>query len=58
MYFQVYQDNSNEWRWRLRAPNHYIIAVSSEGYVNRDDCLHAIGLVKGSHSAPIYESSS
>ena len=56
MYFQIYRDVSNEWRWRLRAANHHTIAVSSEGYSNKSDCIHSIDLVKSSHSAPVYES--
>ena len=32
-----------------------IIAVSSEGYVNKSDCLHGIELVKGSADAPVEE---
>ena len=45
MYLQIYQDTAREWRWRLRAGNHEIIAVSSEDYVAKNSCLHAIGLV-------------
>ena len=44
--FQYYQDARGEWRWRFRASNHKIIAVSSEGYTNKVDCLHSISLVK------------
>jgi uncharacterized protein YegP (UPF0339 family) len=62
MYFEIYQDGSvedqglnaggllsallGEWRWRLKSANHEIIA-SGEGYANKSDCLHAVGLVKG-----------
>lgn len=53
MYYQIYYRNS-EWRWRLRAANHETIA-SGEGYYNKGDCLHAIDLVKGSYTAPVYE---
>ena len=45
MYFQRYQDISREWRWRLRARNHEIIAVSSEGYVRKTDCTASIHMV-------------
>jgi len=38
MKYEVYQDKRGEWRWRLRAANGKILAVSSEGYVNKDDC--------------------
>ncbi len=44
--FQVYKDRADEYRWRLRADNNEIIADSSEGYVNKSDCLHGIDLVK------------
>jgi uncharacterized protein YegP (UPF0339 family) len=50
MWFQLYRDRSNEWRWRLKAQNGRIIADSAEGFINKNDCLGAIGLVK---SAPI-----
>lgn len=46
--FQVYEDAGGEWRWRLIAGNERIIAVSGEGYHNRQDCLHGIELVKDS----------
>ena len=29
-----------EWRWRIRAANGNIIASSSEGYKNRQDCVY------------------
>ena len=45
MKFQVYKDNRNEWRWRLRAENGKIIATSGEGY-NKQDCLNEIDLIK------------
>lgn len=55
MYFQVFPDVSGQWRWRLRAANHVIIAVSGEGYINRNDCLHAIDLVKATDQyTPVY----
>ena len=49
----VYQDTSSEWRWQLRAANHRIIADSAEGYRDKQDCLHAISLVKDSKDAPV-----
>lgn len=55
MRYQMYQDAANEWRWRLRAANHEIIATSGEGYKNKSDCRHAIDLVKGSANAPVEE---
>jgi hypothetical protein len=46
--FEVYEDKSrnNEWRWRLRAENTQIIAVSGEGYVTKQGCENGIDSVK------------
>ena len=55
MYYEVYKDRVNHWRWRLKAANGRIIADSGEGYFNKSDCLHGIDLVKASHSAPVYD---
>lgn len=55
MYYQVYQDRSHQWRWRLKAANNRIIADSGEAYVNKNDCLYAIGLVKQSKDAPVHD---
>jgi uncharacterized protein len=49
MYFEKYQQ-SIQWRWRLKAANHEIIA-SGESYWNETDCDNAINLVKGTTSA-------
>ncbi len=55
MYYQVYRDRANEWRWRYLAANGRIIADSAEGYVNKADCLHGIALMKVSANSPVYE---
>jgi uncharacterized protein YegP (UPF0339 family) len=46
MTFEVYQDESDEWRWRLKAGNSEIIATSSEGYVSKNDCDAGVALVR------------
>ena len=51
--YWVYKDAAGEWRWNLRASNSRIIADSGEGYRNKQDCLHAIELVKTSKDAPV-----
>jgi uncharacterized protein YegP (UPF0339 family) len=56
MAYYMYRDASNQWRWRLVAANNRTIANSGEGYWNKADCRAAIDLVKGSSSAPVYES--
>jgi|SRR5438477_12622602 len=53
--YWVYQDAAGEWRWRLESANKRIIADSGEGYGHRQDCLHAVELVKDSKDAPVKE---
>jgi len=48
--FEIYKDASGEFRWRLRAKNGRIIANSGDGYKNKADAEHAIGLVKNATS--------
>lgn len=55
MKYYYYKDNKGEWRWWLNASNGKTLAVSSEGYHNKQDCLDAITLVKGSASALVVE---
>lgn len=56
MQFQVYRDNSHQWRWRLVAANNRIIATSGESYINKQDCLHAIDLIKAyAATAPVID---
>ncbi len=62
MYFEIYRQTrgtpltgKGQWRWRLRAANHETVA-SGESYVNKADCLHVIGLIKGVHDeTPVKE---
>jgi len=37
--FEFYQDSQNWWRWRRIAPNGRTVGASTEGYVNRFDCI-------------------
>ena len=53
MFYWMYRDTQNFWRWRLYAGNNRIIAESGESYHNRGDCESAIHLVKASQAAPI-----
>lgn len=56
MIFQLYQDAAREWRWRLRAKNHRIIATSGEGYQKKTDCIDAIARLKyGVSTATVHE---
>lgn len=40
---EVYADKDGHWRWRRLAANNKIIAVSGEGYVNRE---HAVTMAQ------------
>ena len=44
--FQIFQDKSGEYRWRLRAANGQIVATSGEGYKAKADAQHGLELVK------------
>jgi len=44
---QVYRDAASEWRWRRIAPNGLIIADSSEGYTDQQECLDRVIRVNG-----------
>jgi len=54
MKYVIYVDQNGFWRWRFVAANNEIVA-SGEAYHNREDCLHAIGLLKASSNAAVYE---
>lgn len=43
--FEVYKADNNEWYWRLKAPNHKIIAVGGEGFSTKQACIHSIKAV-------------
>lgn len=46
MHFEVYQDKTGDWRWRLVAINGRVIADSAEGYERAIDCEHGIKLIR------------
>ncbi|MCO6500522.1 MAG: DUF1508 domain-containing protein [Vicingus serpentipes] len=37
--WEIYQDKRKEWRWRRTASNGRIVGASTEGYINRIDCI-------------------
>lgn len=56
MYFTVYRDSANGWRWTLYAENHRKIADSGEAYVRKEGALWGISLVAGTNAnTPVYE---
>ena len=51
--FEVYQDKAGEYRFRLKASNGQIVAVS-EGYVTMANCLNGVESVrKNAVDAPV-----
>lgn len=53
--FEIYKDKAGEFRFRLKARNGEIIAVS-EGYVKKDSCKNGIESVrKNAVDAPVIE---
>ena len=52
---EVYQDIGNKWRFRVKAANYKIIAVS-EGYNSKQGCLNGIkSLLKHTEEVEIVE---
>ena len=55
MFYYLYKDTQNYWRWTLYAANHRKIADSREGYHNRVDAISGISLVKSTATTPVRE---
>jgi len=36
---EIYKDENDKWRWRAVANNGNIVAASTQGYVNKSDCI-------------------
>ena len=52
--YVVYRDTANQWRWRYTT-NGRVIAVSSESYFNKSDCLRGVAIMQASGNDPIYD---
>lgn len=37
--WEFYKDKGGEWRWRRTASNGRIVGASTQGYVNKSDCV-------------------
>lgn len=44
--FELYEDNANEWRWRLRHRNGNLIADSGEGYTRKHNAQKGMQSVR------------
>ncbi len=47
---EFYQDKRGKWRWRITSTNKRIIGASSQGFVNRSDCIVNLELVQGARN--------
>ena len=53
--FVIYKGKNREWWWRFTAANGQIMAGSTEGYKNKQDCLTAINYVQEHAGATIIQ---
>lgn len=53
--FVIYKDYKGEYRWRYRANNNEIIAVSSEGYKQKQSAIHSIYLIKNAYNDDVLD---
>lgn len=37
--WEFYKDAKGSWRWRRTSENHKIVGSSTQGYVNKQDCI-------------------
>ena len=37
--WKFYEDVAGKWRWKCTASNGRIVGASSQGYVNKSDCI-------------------
>lgn len=37
--WEVYKDKNDKWRWKRTAKNGSIVGASTQGYVNKSDCI-------------------
>ena len=44
--FQIFQDKSGEYRWRLKSANGQIVATSGEGYKQKADAQKGVAIVQ------------
>jgi uncharacterized protein len=44
--FEIYQDGTQEFRWRLKAGNGEVLATPGQGYKAKADCLKGVERIK------------
>jgi len=53
--WELYTDKSGEYRFRLKAGNGEVIALSSEGYSSKSGALNGIDSIRRNADAEIVE---
>ncbi len=54
--FEIYEDNANAYRWRLKAANGQIVAAANKGYKTKADCEKVVDQIKkGAPKAEVVE---
>lgn len=51
----LFKDKTGDWRWRLEAGNHKIVATSGEGYRNREDCVAGLRIMQNSADMIVFD---
>lgn len=46
MGYEIYQDKSGHWRWRLRASNGQLVASGGEGFASKANVIRALESVR------------
>jgi uncharacterized protein YegP (UPF0339 family) len=54
-HFLVFKGTDGQWYWRFVAGNGREIFRSSEGYWNKEHCLHSIEIAKASEKAIVID---
>jgi uncharacterized protein YegP (UPF0339 family) len=46
MGFELYQDKSGAWRWRLRATNGQLVAAAGQKFANKANAIESMAAVR------------
>jgi uncharacterized protein YegP (UPF0339 family) len=49
--FEIFEDEAGEWRWRLRASNGELVAVSEQGFSSKSGVVKGLDVVRHNAAA-------
>jgi large subunit ribosomal protein L21 len=49
--FEIFEDKSGQWRWRLRAANGELVAMSEQGFASKASVVRTLGVVRKNAAA-------